>query len=400
VKNSRNLKIGYYVIEGMNSFGTVYYAYYLFFFMQHQFGFDNKKNLMLSAAYGAIYTVGAWLGGRFGQRFGFFNALKIGCVVMAGALLIGTRLHTAIGQVGAMAGMVMGMCLTWPSLQALVSEGETPVGLPRCVGIYNLVWAGTAAVSFFIGGTMLDKLGPQSIFYVPASIFILELGLLFYLESRARQPEAPRGTPGGREGLLAVEAEVPQLNPRPIARARLFLRMAWLANPFAYIAINALVAFVPGLATKFGLSAMVAGFVCSVWCFARLAAFFVLRMWPGWHYRFRWLLLAYIALIVSFVSILAAPNLFVLVLMQILLGGALGLIYYSSLFYSMETTEKKGEHGGIHEAAIGLGNFAGPAMGAASLHFLPNHANSGAMGVGLMLVAGLLGLLAVRRFGN
>ena len=396
MKSARNLKTGYYVIEGMNSFGTVYYAYYLFFFMQHQFGFDNKKNLMLSAAYGAIYMVGSWLGGRFGQRFGFFNALKIGFVMMAGALLMGTRLHSATGQICVMAGMVMGMCLTWPTLEALVSEGETPVTLPRCIGIYNLVWAGTGALSFFIGGTMLDKLGPQSIFYVPATVFILELALIFYLESRAGQPEADRD----KEGSRTLEAQVPELNPRPIARARVFLRMAWLANPFAYIAINSLVAFVPGLATKFGLSAMFAGFVCSVWCFARLAAFFALWMWPGWHYRFRWLLLAYLTLIISFVSILAAPNLFLLVVMQIALGGALGLIYYSSLFYSMETTDKKGEHGGIHEAAIGLGNFAGPAMGAASLHFLPNHANSGALGVGLMLVAGLVGLLAVRRFGN
>jgi MFS family permease len=397
LKNSRNLKSNYYVIEGMNSFGTVYYAYYLFFFMQHRFGFDNKKNLMLSAAYGAIYTIGSWLGGRFGQRFGFFNALKIGFVTMAASLLIGTQSHSALGQIGVMAGMVMGMCLTWPTLEALVSEGETPVTLPRCIGIYNLVWAGTGALSFFIGGTMLDKLGPQSIFYVPASVFLLQFAFVFYLERKVLRVDPALARLD--QGEL-TEAQLPPLNPRPIANPKVFLRMAWLANPFAYIAINALVAFIPGLAIKFGLSAMLAGFVCSVWCFARVAAFFVLWLWPGWHYRFRWLLLSYVALVVSFVSILAAPSLILLVLMQIALGGALGLIYYSSLFYSMETTEKKGEHGGIHEAAIGLGNFAGPAIGAASLHYLPTHPNSGAMGVGLMLVAGLFGLLAIRRFGS
>ena len=29
------------------------------------------------------------------------------------------------------------------------------------VGIYNMVWAGTAAVAYFTGGAMLEKLGPQ-----------------------------------------------------------------------------------------------------------------------------------------------------------------------------------------------------------------------------------------------
>ena len=40
--------------------------------------------------------------------------------------------------------------------------------------------------------------------------------------------------------------------------------------------------------------------------------------------------------------------------------------------------ETKGEHGGIHEAAIGLGNFAGPALGAASLDFLPQFCRTAA----------------------
>jgi len=69
------------------------------------------------------------------------------------------------------------------------------------------------------------------------------------------------------------------------------------------------------------------------------------------------------------------------VLAQILFGGAIGLIYYSSLFYSMDVGETKGEHGGIHEAAIGLGNFAGPAMGAMSLYLWPHQANGSAFAV-------------------
>src|SRR5262249_17788423 len=154
------------------------------------------------------------------------------------------------------------------------------------------------------------------------------------------------------------------------AAAKKFLSMAWLANPFAYIGINTLIAVIPGIAHRLQLSTMLAGFTCSTWCFARLGAFILLWQWSGWHYRFRWLLTAYLMLIASFATILLVPSLPVLLLAQLFFGSAVGLLYYSSLFYSMDISETKGEHGGFHEAAIGLGNFAGPAIGAAALRFL------------------------------
>jgi MFS family permease len=140
---------------------------------------------------------------------------------------------------------------------------------------------------------------------------------------------------------------------------------------------------------------MAAGFCCSVWFFARFASFWVFWHWNGWHYRFRWLLVSYVALAICFTTILIAPYLAALVVAQVIFGVAVGLIYYSSLFYAMDGTEDHGEHGGIHEAAIGLGNFAGPAIGATSLHFLPQYANSAAVAVSTVLTFGLAGLLVI-----
>ena len=172
--------------------------------------------------------------------------------------------------------------------------------------------------------------------------------------------------------------------------------MAWLANPFAYIAVNTLVAAMPGVAHNLKLTTTQAGFCCSLWCFARLGAFFGLWYWAGWHYRFRWLLTSYLVLIVTFAVILVVPNLAVVLLAQLALGGAIGLIYYSSLFYSMDAGDTKGVHGGIHEAAIGLGCFAGPAVGATSLYLLPQVANASAWAVSGLLVCGLAGLLGIQ----
>ncbi len=101
-------------------------------------------------------------------------------------------------------------------------------------------------------------------------------------------------------------------------------------------------------------------------------------------------------MIFSFAALLLAPQFWVVIAAQVVFGLAVGLIYYSSLFYSMDASDTKGEHGGLHEAAIGLGICAGPALGATALTFFPQSPDSGALAVTALLVCGLGGLVWLR----
>jgi predicted MFS family arabinose efflux permease len=386
----RKLKIGYFTLEGLNSFATTYYLYYFYFYMQQVFGFGNRANLALAALNGAIYAVASVYAGRFAQKHGYFLALKVGFAGMLCPLLLGSLVHSPAAHIVIMGFTVFGMCFTWPTLEALVSEDEGPAGLQRMVGIYNIAWAATGALAYFIGGALLQKLGLKSLFLVPVAIQAIQLGLTFWLEAAAQKEKQQKPS------SIVVEAADAEIAAQPLAVRKSFLKMAWLANPFAYIAINTTVAVIPSIASKFGLSTMMAGFLCSIWTFSRLGAFVALWNWSGWHFKFSWLLWSYVGLILTFAAILMVPNLAVLIAAQVLFGMALGLIYYSSLFYSMHGSDTKSEHGGIHEAAIGVGNCAGPAVGALSIYFLPQFANSGAMAVSGLLLAGLGGLLVLR----
>jgi len=376
------------MIEGVTSFATVLYIYYLYFLMRDHFGFGNERNLALAAGLGLVYTFTAWQGGKFAQRRGYTAALKVGFITMALSLVAGLLIPGVISQIVAAMGFNAGTCFVWPALEALVSDGETAERLPHMVGIYNVVWAVTNAFSFFIGGTLIKLFKFQVILVLPLILVLGTLALTFWLQKQT--PRATPDSPAPADTVLPVDPHCP--TPE---KAKCFLRMAWLANPFAYIAINTLIAVIPGIAAKFQMSPMLAGFVCSLWGFMRLAAFLGLWHWTGWHYRFRWLAAAFAMLILSFAAILMAPNLMVLMVAQIFFGGAIGLIYYSSLFYSMDAGDAKGEHGGIHEAAIGLGNCLGPAVGAAALEFLPQAQNSGAIAVSILLLGSFGGLLAI-----
>lgn len=386
----RRLKFSLFLLEACNSFATSLYFFYLFFFMAKQYGFENRHNLALAALNGFVYMNVAWLGGRFGQRLGYFNALTLGFSLMAVALTVGGLLNNLAGHILAMVTCTIGMCFTWPNFQALISEKESPSGLPKMLGIYNMVWAGVGGLAFFSGGALLETLGLRGLFWVPVGIFLCQLAFLAWLKEKANTVE----TAASSSDLPS--APLPPLNPRPIARAKIFLRMAWFANPFAYIAINTVVAVTPGIARELHLTPKLAGFFCSIWFFARLGIFTVLWRWNGWHYRFRWFLGAYLLLIAGFATVLLSGSLPVVMIAQIAFGMGIGLIYYSSLFYSMNVGEAKGEHGGFHESAIGAGIFGGPAIAWAALHFFPNRPNSGTLAVTTALVLGLAGLLAMR----
>jgi len=386
---NRKIKLACFTLEGLNSFATVLYFNYLYFFMRDQFGFGDKRNLLLASFLGFVYVFAAWQAGKFAQRRGYFFALKIGFSLMAVSLAAGMILNSVAGQIAAAASVTIGMCFIWPTLEALVSDSETAARLPNIVGLYNVVWAVTNAISYFIGGMLIEKIGYKIIFVLPLAMVLLQLAIVFWMHRHA--------TELAREALNKPKTELPPEPHRPASpRAKAFLRMAWLSNPFAYIAIQTLIAVIPGIAAKFHLSPMFAGFICTLWCFVRLGAFFVLWHWTEWHYKFRWLVAAFAFLILSFAGILMSPNLALLVVAQIFFGAAIGLIYYSSLFYSMDAGDTRGEHGGIHEAAIGLGNCLGPAIGAAALQWAPPEFHeAGAIAVSALLLCGFGGLMGI-----
>jgi predicted MFS family arabinose efflux permease len=380
----RGNKAVYFVIEGVNSFASTCFFNYLFFFLGDHFHFGNRLNLWVSALYGFIYIFAAWQGGRFGQRFGYLNALKLGCAGMAALLAVGSFLtDSAPAELLVLCCWTVMLCLTWPALEALVSEHADAQTLPRMVGLYNVVWAATAALAYFGGGEIYEWFGWKTLlFYLPGGLFAAEALLALWIANGSAAPAAP-----------AVH-----LPPSaPPAETKCFLRMAWLGNPFAYIAVNTVLAVVPQIGRQLHLTVAGSGLYCSFWFFARMATFVALWFWTGWHYKFRWLAAAFAVLIAMFVVMLSVHVLWVFVLAQVAFGAAVGLLYYSSLFYSMDAGDDKGAHGGIHEAFIGAGIFAGTAVGAAALQLLPESANAGVAAVGGLLLCGFGGLFWLRR---
>lgn len=385
-----------FVVTSLCAIASFYHFSYLFFLLRDRYGFDNRLNLSVAALHGAVYVFAAWQGGRFAERRGLLTSLKLGFGGLALCMLCGALAGSAAALLVVLVAYTVALLLIWPALEAWATADQSPERVPHVVGLYNLTWSGSAAVAYFTGGPLYDQLGAGLVFGVSGALFLVALALVSAWQA-PRQPEPVRPDMGER--VVAESGPPPELRLHP-ERSFVFLRLAWMANPLSYVAIYTLLAVMPGLALDLGLTPTQVGVFCSIWFFARLGAFIALWQWPGWHYRFRFLAAGYSLLVASFLAMLLAPNVAVLVVGQMVFGASAGLTYYSSLFYSMDVGTTKAEHGGLHEAGIGLGVFAGPAVGAVALQLFPAWPPAGAVAVTAALTVGLFAMLFVWHRGT
>jgi predicted MFS family arabinose efflux permease len=383
----------YYACTAISTLATSYYLNYLFFHLRDRFGFGNRENLAAAALHGSLYMVSAWQAGRFAERRGFRTSLLLGSSGLVLVMIAGALAPTARVEILTLASYSLVLLLIWPALEALVIQGEPSSRVPHVVGLYNCTWSGSAAIAYFTGGDLYARFGDGAVFWLPAVLFAGQALFILSWPRDARPMRTDAHEAAVTDAVRSDARHAPHAT-RP-GVARVFLRLAWVANPFSYVAMYTLLAVMPGLVAHLGIPAGRVGVFCSVWMFGRLAAFIVLWQWTGWHYRFGWLAGGYVVLLVSFVFVLTVPTLLVIVLAQAVFGFACGLMYYSSLFYAMDVGEAPGEHGGLHEAAIGAGIAAGPAVGALSLALVPNVPHAGAMAVTALLGAGLAAMLGI-----
>lgn len=385
------LKAGYYFLTALNAIVSSYYFNYLFFYLHDTFDFGNEENLGVAALHGAMYTVAAWQCGKFAERRGAHTSLKVGFAGLSVCMVVGGLASSATLQIATLIAFSGVLLFIWPALEALTTAHEPPARVPHMIGLYNCTWAGSAAVAYFTGGSLYAWLGKGALFWIPAAVYALQFLTTLRLERLSRTVRYPNTA--SFEPLRHPEAAA----FRQTANPALFLKLAWVANPFSYVAIYTLFALMPALAERLHLSAARAGLFASIWLFGRLAAFAGLWRWTGWHYRFGWLATSYVSLTLSFLVIVLGTSLTTVVIAQVIFGLSCGLIYYSSLFYSMDVGEAQAEHGGLHEAAIGAGIFAGPAVGAVTVRMFPHLAHASAFAVTGLLVLGFGLLLTLWR---
>jgi MFS family permease len=379
-----------YAVEAICSIAGTLLSIGTSFYMKDRFGWGMRENFMLASGQGIVYVPGALLAGWVTKRFGQVRAIVATYAALTVLSLVAWGMARAHGTSWAVAVAVTLLAYTfaigisWPIVESLVASGN-PRGLARRLAAYNIVWPLAGAASIAIEGTVITY-WTQGIFLIPAAMHLLSLVLML---PRLRIPEAR---------LEAAPVTHAEPEPELLHKRTLALWLSRTALPATYAVIYGLMPLMPFLSTIRALPTAKQTAVASVWLWARLMSFIVLALGTWWHTRPRVLLWAAVVMFAAFFGMTLAPthgasprvDLASMILWQIALGGALGMIYSASLYFGMVLSEGSTEHGGYHEALIGLGWVLGPIAGVAAQQLRPGEVWAGIAAVGAIIALSVL----------
>ena len=409
----------YYVVEGITSHSVALMLASIYFYTTARFGWGSAQNFTLAAVLGVIYVAGALSAHAVATRLGRRQTLVTVYLLMsacASAAVVGRDTPwLLVPALFLYSGL---SAVSWPALESLVSSGAEAGELSRRLGVYNAVWSGTGALTVALAGTLM-KYWPAGNFIIPMFWHTMMALLLLNLLLRARRAERAAAE-GAESGISDLKSEVhgasghAAIRPEPeLLRVRtLALWMSRLALPATFVVISSLLATMPTLPLIQRLDPATRTVVGSVWMAARWVAFLSLGVTVWWHTRPRALLTAALLLLAGFLAITLRPQwlpgapdvetrtwILWLVCWQVVLGAALGLVSAASLYFGMVLSDGSTEHGGYHEALIGLGTVLGPASGAVAEKLGGGNPLWGVLAVSLVLGASVLAcsLVAARR---
>ena len=383
------------IIEGIASIGATLLTVGIFFFTEDVFQWDLKRNFLLACGQGAVYVFGALGANRVAERFGRRRALIAISTAVAAVTCLPMIKPSAPVVVAVLLSYNVLMGAYWPLMESVVASDADAHEMSRRLGAYNLVWAGTGALAVAANGTIIHWWAP-GVFMTAAIMHAVGAVMLVLLVS----PNGSREE--ARQGMGATAAH-PEAEPELHAQRRLAMWLSRISLPATYMVLYAIAAMMPLLPSMQELSTSTKTVVGSMWLVTRWMTFWVLGATVFWHTRPRLLLWAGCAMFIAFLGVAIRPSdlfpaadlvgavdLFSMVLWQGVLGVALGMIYSGSLYFGMVLSDGSTEHGGYHEALIGLGSILGPGVGLVAMTVSTAGIRAGIAGVATVVGATVL----------
>lgn len=335
------------------SFGTAIGWSGIYFIAERAEAFSAHQNLVLGIPAGIAYTLAAFFASSFHDTIrrrvpglssrAVLGLLLVGCAILAATPALARDPVSiwvfAIGY-NALTGLV------WPGVESFVSGGRRGMELRKTAGAFNIAWSSALFIAMW-GMAPFMAAHPYWVLVGLAGVHVLSMSLLawFTREPGGHGEIAPPHTPAERAELVRLRA---------LFRACLVL---------SYVLLAGITPMLPQLMERLDIDFTRKPVYASAWMVSRVAVFFAMMQWHGWHGR-RLTAAVAIALMIAGVTLtLGAPAPGALLLGLCVLGFGIGTAYAAAIYYAMEAGTAEVDAGGKHEAMIGLGYATGPLIG-------------------------------------
>jgi MFS family permease len=363
-----------YATEAVNSLASTLLTVGLPFYTSHRFGWGARENFAIAALQGVLYVLGALSAQKLSRRWGAERSLP---ALYAGMTAFAVAVGICASKAWPLAAVLLViietglMAASWPMLESLISAAGDPGRLSQRLGFYNVIWASVGAIAVAGSGAIIQHTPGWGFFGIVAAGHFLA-GVLIPRGARSVAAVFDEGA-SDRSDPIHLNPEQQAIDKVTAGRHRLALYLSRIALPSTYVIVYSLAPALPSLSVIQQLSPTVATLVASIWLVARALAFVITGRTTFWHKRPGLMLIASITMLAAFVGTMAAGALsdvsltgalLAMAFAQSILGLSIGTIYSASLYFGMAVSDGSTEHGGYHEALIGLGQILGPLVGA------------------------------------
>jgi len=302
------------------------------------------------------YVVASLLLGRLADRWGRKRNIVMACLIASSVYALAPHAERLWQLYVLGAVFSIGQGAFWPAIEADISDNSAPRELPRRLGRFNVAWCSGFAIAGLVAGSLGEYLDQVVVLSVSGCFALLALPAYLL---RTYEPER-----------LPVPEPDECTARRARTRAGAFWKIALILN-FAAMGLNGSLRFHMPTVTGGEHSALGGAFLAAMFG-AEVLTFIVLARWHGWHYRAApvaagWgvALTGGLLCALGWRSGIAGPECAPLLFGAgcVLIGVGCGMIYYSSIYYSVAAESDRGARGGIHESVLGLGAAVIPWIG-------------------------------------
>jgi hypothetical protein len=390
----------------LNSAGTMVVTSGVYFLTKHSYGFSETQNYALGLVLGATYIAGA-LGAQplirtlrrtfpgLTTRAILVAMMLVMAVLCTIPMLARTLLPSGSSTPSAWPIWLLVCCYSpltgvfWPLMESYVSGGIRGAALRTFLGVWNVVWSLALVFSSLAVAPFVEHKAATAVLALSGvHVLAMILFLRFTPEPAAHLDDDPHPTPASY--------------PRLLVTFRMLL-------PMSYLVLTAMTPFLPAIMSRLGLAAALHTVVGAVWHATRTLGFFWLQRSHAWHGRW-WLavvgpllmLAGFAAAVLSSTLATSTSGVVILIAGLSVFGLGMAAIYSGAIYYAMEVGTAQVDAGGKHEALIGVGYTAGPAIGlvavtSASQGLLPTSALEPVVLAAVAGVALIVSLVVVRR---
>jgi len=297
--------------------------------------------------------------GRLVDRIGYRYLLLFGALtyfLSSLALSLSSKMYQLflfiafVGIAGAM---------FWPSFEVWLAQTRMRESLLKKVSFFNISWCLGSGIGLLIAGILFEAYSHLPFYF--ASFLSLAIIFLIVGKLRKKNRDALSIDSGGKrmENNSFLDSSSSGQN------APFYLYIGWVANFANYFCIGMIRYLFPKLSIHIGIKPSIIGVLLFTVAFFQTVVFYLLGKTERWHYKGTPLIFSQLLVIFGLVLIFLGSTVisFLIAFMFIGVGG--GLAYFSSIFYSLDNLEGKGQKSGIHEAVLGTGLLLGSLVGGA-----------------------------------